>query len=416
MIAGRRLVGAQPVVLSGVGHRRAQQRLVGVHRLEHRRAEEQERQVLVRRLARVQQVLRRRADRPVVVLARAVDPGERLLVQEADQPVVAGHVLHHLHRQLLVVGADVGALVDRRQLELVGRDLVVTGLDRHAQALELALGLHHEREDPLGDRAEVVVVELLALGRLGAEQGAAGVHQVGTLVVVLLVDQEVLLLGADAGVDVVGLVAQQRQRLDRRLRQRVHGAQQRDLLVQRLAGPRHERRGDAQQRPVGVLQDERGRGRVPGGVAAGLEGRAQAAGGERGGVRLGLDQVLALELGDRRAVGLGIEEGVVLLGGGAGERLEPVRVVRGALLQRPLQHRVGDLVGEVDVEALAAGHGGLQALEGVLGEAVLLDRGGEDVLAVVVDRLGQVGRAQTAVRRPLGCGDVLLTGPRGGHG
>ena len=73
------------------------------------------------------------AHRPVVVLARAVDAGERLLVQQADQPVAPGDVLHHLHRQLLVVGADVRVLEDRSELVLVGRDLVVPGLDRHAQ-------------------------------------------------------------------------------------------------------------------------------------------------------------------------------------------------------------------------------------------------------------------------------------------
>ena len=71
--------------------------------------------------------------RPVVVLARAVDAGVGLLVQQADQAVAAGHVLHDLHRQLLVVGADVGVLEDRRQLVLVGRDLVVARLGRHAE-------------------------------------------------------------------------------------------------------------------------------------------------------------------------------------------------------------------------------------------------------------------------------------------
>ena len=73
------------------------------------------------------------AHRPVVVLARAVDAGERLLVQQADEAVAAGDVLQHLHRQLLVVGADVGVLEDRRDLVLGRRDLVVARLDRHAE-------------------------------------------------------------------------------------------------------------------------------------------------------------------------------------------------------------------------------------------------------------------------------------------
>ena len=48
----RRLVGAEAVVLAGVGDRRAQQLLVVVDGLDDGRAEEQELQVLVRRLAR----------------------------------------------------------------------------------------------------------------------------------------------------------------------------------------------------------------------------------------------------------------------------------------------------------------------------------------------------------------------------
>src|SRR5450631_3658343 len=69
--------------------------------------------------------------------------------------------------------------------------------------------------------------------------------------------------------------------------------------IERLPRPRGERRGDAEQRPVGVLEDEGRRGRVPGGVAAGLEGRADPAGGEGRGVGLALDQLLAGEVRER---------------------------------------------------------------------------------------------------------------------
>jgi hypothetical protein len=57
-----------------------------------------------------------------------------------------------------------------------------------------------------------VVVELVALGRLGPEERAAGVDEVRALVEVLLVDEEVLLLGADRRVDALGgEVAEQAQ-------------------------------------------------------------------------------------------------------------------------------------------------------------------------------------------------------------
>ena len=362
--------------------------------------------------ARLEQVLAAvGAHRPVVVLARAVDAGEWLLVQKADEPVAAGDVLHDLHRQLLVVGADVGVLEDRRELILVGRHLVVAGLDRHAQLLQLALGVEHVGEDPLGDGPEVVVVELVALGRLGAEQRAARGDQVGTLEVVLLVDEEVLLLGSDGGEHPRRLaVAEQLQRADRRLRQRVHRAQQRDLVVQRLAGPRCEGGGNAQERAVGVLQDERGAGRVPGGVAAGLERGADAAGGEGGGVGLALDELLAGELGKRRALAGRSVEAVVLLGGEPGQRLEDVRVVGGALFQRPLLHGQGHGIGEAGVQGLPAGQGLGQLFEDVLGQPRALDGGAEDVVSeYLVVGGGEVrGPDPVSVGAPPGGVDVLL--------
>ena len=56
-----------------------------------------------------------------------------------------------------------------------------------------------------------------------------------------------------------------------------------------------------------------------------------------------------------------------------------MRVVGRAALERPLLHRVGDLVGEGRIERLAGLQGLVQAGERVLGEPFLLDRGGEDV-------------------------------------
>jgi hypothetical protein len=162
----RRLVGPEAVVLAHVGHGGAQERLVLVDRLDDRGAEEQEHRVRLRRVARVQEVDPGvRAHGPVVVLARAVDAGEGLLVQEADEPVAAGDVLHDLHGQLLVVRADVGVLEDRRDLVLRRRHLVVAGLDRHAELEELLLRLEHAGQHALGDGPEVVLVELVALRR-----------------------------------------------------------------------------------------------------------------------------------------------------------------------------------------------------------------------------------------------------------
>ena len=224
-----------------------------------------------------------------------------------------------------------------------GRDLVVTCLDRHAELRELVLEVHDAGEHTLRDRPEVVVVQLMALGRVRAEQRAPGQNQVGAGVEVLLVDQEVLLLWADGGEDPLGLlVAEQLQRADRRLREGVHRAQQRDLGVERLTGPRDERRRDAEQRAVRVLDEERRASRVPRGVAAGLERVADAARRERRGVGLALDQLLAAEPGEPVALAVGLEERIVLLRGEARQGLEDMGVVGGSPGERPLLHRFGD--------------------------------------------------------------------------
>ena len=95
-------------------------------------------------------------------------------------------------------------------------------------------------------------------------------------------------------------VAEPAQHAQGLLAERLLRAEQRDLVVERLAGERDVRRRDGQGDAVGLdLQEDR-RGDVPGGVAARLERGPDAARRERAGVRLALDEVLARELGDGR--------------------------------------------------------------------------------------------------------------------
>ena len=338
--------------------------------------------------------------RPVEVLARPVDARERLLVEQELEAVAVGHALHGLHDQHVVVGRDVGVLERDGDLVLRRRDLVVPGLDRHAQLVQLGLGLEHAGQDPLGDRAEVMVLHLLALGRLGAEEGPAGVDQVGPGVVEVLVDEEVFLLGPGGAVDPRGVGAEEPEDPDGLLGEGLHRAEQGGLLVQGLAGPGAEGGRDAEGRAVGVLQDERGAGRVPGGVAAGLEGGADAAGGEARGVGLAADQLLAAELGDGRAALGRDQERVVLLGGQPGHRLEPVGVMGRAVLHGPLPHRGGHDVGDRRVQRGALLDRVAQRLVDILRQPRLHHLVGEDVDAEeLADRLVRSG-STTAIDRP----------------
>ena len=126
--------------------------------------EGQELGVGVRIVAGIEEVLAFvRAHRPVVVLARAVDAREGLLMGQEHEVVLTRQALHRAHDDHVVVGADGGGLVHGGHLELGGSHLVVASLGGDAQAPEFAVEIHHERQHALADGAEVLVLELLAL-------------------------------------------------------------------------------------------------------------------------------------------------------------------------------------------------------------------------------------------------------------
>ena len=334
-----------------------------MHGAQHRGAEDEELDVLVRRLARAEQVgAGVVAHAPVQVLARTVDARERLLVQQARQSELRRDPLHHLHRDHLMVGGEVRVLEDRRDFILARRHFVVARLDRHAHLVQLVLDFHHVLEHALGDGAEILIFQFLALRRLGAEQRAAGVDQIRAREIEVAIDQEVFLLGAAGRDDVRRLRAEQLQDAQGLRRQRFHRTEQRRLLVERFTGPADER-GRNDQRRAGVIhQQPRRAGRVPCGVAARFERAAHAAGREGRRVGLALNQFLAGELGDRAAFGRGREKRVVLLGGDAGQRLEPVRVVRGAMFDRPVLDGRGDGVRDRGIELVTVRDGATQGL------------------------------------------------------
>ena len=106
---------------------------MAVDGLDDAREHQQELQVVVRRLAGIEQVLAEVArDGPVVMLAGAVDTGEGLLVQQAHKTVLRGNALHRLHHELVLVDGDVAGAIDRRALVLGRGDLVV--LSRRSDA------------------------------------------------------------------------------------------------------------------------------------------------------------------------------------------------------------------------------------------------------------------------------------------
>jgi hypothetical protein len=71
------------------------------------------------------------------------------------------HGRHHDH---VVIAAHGRRLEYRGHLELRRSDFVVACFGRDPQAPEFTVQIHHEGEDSLADGAEVLILQLLALG------------------------------------------------------------------------------------------------------------------------------------------------------------------------------------------------------------------------------------------------------------
>ena len=118
-------------------------------------------------------------------------------MQQTHHVVLACKLLHKLHGYLIVVGGNIGRCVHRRKLVLRRCDLVMLGLGKHAELPELLVELLHKRRDTRLYRSVVMVVKLLTLGRLSAEERAPCIHYILAFCVNALVYEKILLLGTD---------------------------------------------------------------------------------------------------------------------------------------------------------------------------------------------------------------------------
>ena len=212
-----------------------------------------------------------------------------------------------------------------------------------------------------------MVLKLLSLGGVSAKECSARVEQILTLVVELLVYYEILLLCSDRGVKALSLGVSEKSENTKSLRaDSIHRAQKRRFRVKRLSRIRAKGGGNIKS---SVLY-EGVRAGVPRGVASRLKGSAKSARGEGGSVRLALDKLLARELHNYSAVSVRRKEGVVLLGGKSRQRLEPMRIVRSALLYCPFLHCGGDGACYRRVYSFARSDSLAQGLVNILGQAL----------------------------------------------
>ena len=361
----RRLVRAQTVIVAGRSDGNAEQILIFVNSLDNGGQKQDELAVFARVLARLEQVLACiGGNRPVVVLAGTIYAFKRLLMQQAGEAVLLCHRAHDLHGQLIVVSSDVGGGEDRRHLVLARCNLVMLGLGEDTQLPQFLVKILHKGSYTRTECTKVVIVHLLTLRGHCTKQSAAGEDQVLALRVILAVDQEVLLLRAYGGGYTLNILAEQLEDAARLRADGVHRAQQRRFLIEDLTGVGAE----CGRNVKGTILYKCVAGRVPCGVAACLEGCAQTAGREGRCVRFALDQLLAGELHHHMTVVGRRDERVVLLGGDAGHRLEPVRVMGCTLADRPVLHCRCNNSSNISVDRGALAHGLLQLLVNVLGK------------------------------------------------
>ena len=211
-------------------------------------------------------------------------------MEQADKAVPGGDLFHHLHGELVVVARRVGGGKDRGELVLCRGHLVVLGFGEDAEFPQLFVQIFHVGRHPGLDGPKIVVFQLLAFGRLGAEQGAPAENEVLSLVVQLFVHQKVLLFRTDGCHHLFYfLVSEQPENPQRLFVDRLLRAEEGRLFVERLAAIGAEDRRDAE----GAVLDKGVGSGVPSCIAPRFKGGAQPARWETRRIRLPFDEFFA---------------------------------------------------------------------------------------------------------------------------
>ena len=135
------------------------------------------------------------------MLTAAVDTAEGLFVEKTSKVVSCRHLLHYFHGQLVGVHGDISGCEDRRKFVLGRGSFVVLGLGQNAVFPKRFVKVNHKLGYPRFQRAEVVVVHLLPLGRACAKEGATRQHEVLSRLIHGFVYEEIFLFGSHRGVD-----------------------------------------------------------------------------------------------------------------------------------------------------------------------------------------------------------------------
>ena len=214
--------------------------------------------------------------------------------------MLCSHLLHDLHRKLVVVGCNIGGRIDRCQLMLCGCDLVMLSLCKDTKLPQLLIEILHISSYTGLDNTKIMVIHFLPLGRLCTKERAPGVYEIFPLVIHFSVNKEIFLLGTDRACNTLyGIVSKKLQNTESLHVECLHRTKQWSLLIKSLATIGAECCRNAQR----LSLDKCVRGRIPSSIASCLKGSAKSSRGERRCIGLTLDQLLARKFHNDSAIG-----------------------------------------------------------------------------------------------------------------
>ena len=123
----------------------------------------------------------------------AIDAGKWFFMKQADQIMSCRYLLHDFHRKLVMVRGNIGRRINRRQLVLGRRHLVMFRLRENTELPEFIVQVFHISGNSRFNNTEIVIVHFLSLWRFCSEQCPSGKMQIPALFCHRLIYQEVFL-------------------------------------------------------------------------------------------------------------------------------------------------------------------------------------------------------------------------------
>ena len=222
-------------------------------------------------------------------------------------------------------------------------NLVMTCFSGNTEKVKLLFDLLHEFENPVWNRAEVVIFKLLPFRRHCTKKSPSAHDKVRTHRIEFAVHKEVLLLSACIGIDTADVFdTENTEKPGSRFTDRVHRAKKRSLFIKcfSMVGNKHCR--NTKGIAFAAFHEKGRTGRIPCGIASGFKGRSHPAGRKTRSIGFTLNKLLAGKTLDSSTVPVDREKSIVFFSSGTGHRLEPVRVMGRTVFHCPIFHTVSD--------------------------------------------------------------------------